>query len=119
VVLRHGARGAEQVFDIVLRIASGGKDGHALAAEKKVFREGVPGSAGLGEDLAAGTVQIELAIGFGDAPARAVIEIGDASGGLVVVAPADVGATLSGATATRLLTFKTGNRDAPTTRAGP
>ncbi len=54
VVLRHGARGPEQVFDVVLRIAAGGKDGDALAAEEHVFGGGVSGAVGLGEDFAAG-----------------------------------------------------------------
>jgi len=49
-----GARRAEQVFDVVLRVAAGGQDGDTLPAEEDVFVESVSRGIGFGEDFAAG-----------------------------------------------------------------
>lgn len=51
----------------------GRQDGDALALEEDVLVQGVSRSVGLGEDFAARAVPVELAIGFGDATARAII----------------------------------------------
>src|SRR6266478_4197399 len=76
------ARGAEEVFDVVDGIAASGKHGDTLAAEENVFGGGVAADLGFGKDFAAGTIPVELARGFGDTAAVAVVRVGNARGGL-------------------------------------
>src|SRR5579859_1837801 len=81
VVLRHHARGAEEVFGVEFGIAASGKQGNSFSREEDVLVQRRSGSVGFGEDFAARAVPVKLAVGFGDAAAGGVVEIGDASGG--------------------------------------
>ena len=82
VILRHDARTAEHIFYIVERVAARGQHGDALAAEEDVFRRGVAGAVGFGEDVPARPIPVELAIGFIDAAPVAVVGIINAAGRL-------------------------------------
>ncbi|HEY6385457.1 MAG TPA: hypothetical protein VIX91_07225 [Candidatus Acidoferrum sp.] len=61
VVLRRSAARAEQIFDVILRVAAGGKDGDAFSGEEDVLVESVSGAIGFSEDFAALFVDIILA----------------------------------------------------------
>src|SRR5262249_16804372 len=88
VRLRYDSRGAEKVFDVVEGVGGDGRragewdHSDALATKENVFVLGVARGVGLGKDLAARTVPIELAARFLDAAAVAVIGVSDACGGL-------------------------------------
>src|SRR5712692_11686283 len=69
------AGSAEQIFDIINRIAADGEHGNALAAEEDVFVDRVPASISFGEDVAAGAVPVELAVRLVHAAAVAIVEI--------------------------------------------
>jgi hypothetical protein len=79
-VVGHDAGGAEEVFDIILRAAAGGKHSDAFACEENVFVKSGAGRIGFGEDFAAGAIPIELAADLGSATTGAVVKIGHAVG---------------------------------------
>ena len=64
------------------RAARSGEHGDAPSSEEDVFGSGVAGSIGFREDFAARAIPVELAASLGHAPARTVVKVGDASGGL-------------------------------------
>jgi hypothetical protein len=72
-VVGNDARGAERVFDVILRRAARREQGNTLAAKEDVLVEGVAGGIGLGQDFAARAVPVELAVNLGDAAAIATV----------------------------------------------
>lgn len=79
--LSDEARSAEQVFHIILGVAACGKHRDTPAAKEDVFVESVSVLVSLCQDFAARAVPVELAAGFGNAAAAAVVSIGDTGGG--------------------------------------
>src|SRR5208337_4844031 len=83
------ARGAEHVLGVELRGAARREQGHALAAEEDILIGSVSGAVGFREHCAARAIPIEFVgnrgvggIGLGGAAAVAIINVGDAGGGL-------------------------------------
>src|SRR5712664_1237737 len=73
------------VSKVIVHVARGIAAGDALAAEEHVFVRDVSGGVGLIKRVRAHAVPIELAVGFRDALAVAVVSVGNSGGGRELV----------------------------------
>ena len=77
-VVGHNTRRAEEVLHVILRRATSGQHRDTPAAEEDVFSSHGTGGVGFGQDFVARAVPLQLAVGFGEPPSSAVVEIIDA-----------------------------------------